>query len=78
MKPAYEEFRDLVKKNFMEDMDDLTEDDVEEFLSEEENEDIIRNQYDYAVVRLEKGEIDETVFRNGCVSAAAYSLEMLY
>lgn len=78
MKPTYEEFRELVKKNFMHDMKGLSDEDVETYLSEDDSVDVIKNEYECSSGKFDRGEITEKMFRNGSVSAASYSLYMLY
>lgn len=78
MKPTYEEFRDLVKKSFMQDMDGLSEEDAEAYLSEEDSVEVIGNEYERSSEMFDRGEITETMFRNGSVSAVASTLYLLY
>lgn len=78
MKMTFEEFRDLVKANLAKDLDDLSDEQLEAYLNEEDSVEVIRNEYDLSCQQLERGEITETIFRNGSVSAAASTLGLLY
>ena len=77
MKPTFEEFRDLVKKELTKYLD-LNDEDLEEYLNDEDSVDVIQNQYEHSSKLLESGEITETIFKNGSVSAASHTLYMLY
>lgn len=78
MKITFDEFRELVKANFAKDMDDLSAEEIEEYLNDEESIEVMRHEYDMSAEQLKNGEITEQIFRNGSVSAAASTLELLY
>lgn len=78
MKPTYEEFKKLVKEKFTECMPNLTEAEIEEYINGDEAEEVIKDEYNVSSMRLEKGEITESVFRTGGAGAAASCLYILY
>lgn len=78
MKPTYEEFRALVKDHFSKTMEQLSDDQVETFLDDEDSVDVIKQEYDLSSKQLDRGEITEEIFRTGSVSAASSTLYMLY
>ena len=78
MKPTFEEFRDLVKKHLAKDLDHLSDEELEDYLSDEDSVDVIQHEYDHSSKQLEAGEITEKIFKNGSVSAASHTLYMLY
>ena len=77
MKPTFEEFRDMVKKDLTKYLD-LNDEDLEEYLNEEDSVDVIQHQYEHSSKLLEAGEITDNIFKNGSVSAASHTLYMLY
>ena len=77
-KPSYEEFAQLVKDHFAKTMTSLSKEQVEDYLNSEEAQGVIKEQYIHCEKRLERGEITESVFRQGGVYAASNCLDMLY
>ena len=78
MQPTYEEFREMVKEDLAKTLSNISRTRLEEYLNEEDSIDVIRHEYDYSVKQLLRGEITEKIFRNGSVSAASYTLYLLY
>ena len=78
MQPTYEEFRKMVKFNLANTLYNVSEARLEEYLNEEDSVDVIQHQYEYSSKLLKAGEITEKIFKNGSVSAASYTLYLLY
>lgn len=78
MKPSYAEFRELVKAHLSDDLAGLNDERLEEYLNEKDSIDVIQNEYDHSSLMYDQGMITDHIFRNGSVSAAAYTLYLLY
>lgn len=77
-KPTYEEFRELVKTQLSDDFGGLTEERLEEYLNEKDSIDVMQHEYEHSSIMYDQGMITEHIFRNGSVSAAVYTLYLLY
>lgn len=78
--PSYEEFRELVKRDLQtrEWFEDMSDEELENYLRNEDSEREMKSNYAHDLKRLENGEIEETVFRQGCVHAVSHCLWMMY
>ena len=75
---TYEEFFNAVKEQAADALANQikSEKKLLEFMHDEE--DIIKEEYDYNLHRYKKGEISKQMFLTGCANGPAYSLYMLY
>ena len=67
--PSYKEFRDLVKQDCRthDFLKDLSEEELEEYLSREDSARAIKSSYESDLEQLKTPQITEQIFRLGCV-----------
>lgn len=78
VKPTYEEFRSLVRKEIEDDLEDfeLSAAEIDRYLKS--NEKKVKEDYEMYSEEFDKGEITENMFRRGCVKTVSYCLGLMY
>ena len=76
--PTLEEFTTAVKESFRNLNPQLSDKDVDDYISGDEAKEEIESRYATDSKRFESGEITYQVFMVGCVSSVAYCLHMMY
>ena len=72
-----DQYRDMVKKSYLSCFSERLYPDAERYFESEEAQQEIENRYKRDIARLERQEITEKVFCNGCVSSVAYCLYLM-
>ena len=76
--PTYEEFYNVVKKDFWKAWANLPESEVDDYLQSEEAQEEIKYKYNEKLNKFKKGIISRKVFMIGGASAVGYCLELMY
>ena len=76
--PSLRKFSDLVKRDLMYTMKNVSEKQIIEYLDLPSVRIFIEKEYDNHIQRYEKGKVGDKGFKVGCISATSYNLYMLY
>ena len=72
-----EEYRDMLKKSFLNDVDERQLSDARKYFESSEAQNVIMKNYKQDTADLQRMKITDKVFRNSCVSGVAYCLYMM-
>lgn len=76
--PGFEEFKELVKKEYLDPEWVVGEDQQLRYFNSQEAQDYIKTAYEEAVEDFNDGELGVEGFRNAEVSKVAYNLYLMY
>ena len=74
---TFEQYREMVKKSFLDDCDERQLDEAKKYFNSEEAQRVIRVNYKEDIAKLKNKQITDKIFCNGCVNGVAYCLSMM-
>lgn len=76
--PTLEEFISIIKEYFQSAWRNLSTDQVDEYINEEEAQEVITHRYNEAAEEFKSGKITENIFKVGVASSVANCLAYMY